>query len=182
MVSAETYFFEWRNKSPLSSLCFKCVSPGKKKKNKSFGDFNYVLNAALGIVMNPKGVHSLVAVLKNFLIKLEREDRYSKNLRLTEGKLCWQRTKRRSGHIPKCMAQAMGILSIFWFDAPLKVPWPISTCGQWFINSQLSALIYNNQENSKKIFCLNKPDHFYMGRPSHAGEEALSLVMLVTEW
>lgn len=101
----------------IKVLCPPCVlntcHQEKEKKQKSFGNFNYVLNAALGIVVDPKGAHSLVAVQKKFLIKLEREDRYSKNLRLTEGRLYWQRTKRRSGHIPKCMAQAMGILSIF---------------------------------------------------------------------
>lgn len=64
--------------------------------------------------------------------------------------------------------------SMTYFDM-----WAVVKC--WFINSKLSAMIYNNRENSKKIFCLNKPDHFFMGQPSHAGEEVLSLVMLVNE-
>lgn len=65
--------------------------------------------------------------------------------------------------------------SMTYFDM-----WAVAKC--WFINSKLSATIYNNKDNSKKIFCLNKPDHFYMWQPNHAEEEVLSLVMLVTEW
>jgi hypothetical protein len=104
---------------------------------------------------------------------------------LMEDRIYWQQTKRQSGHIQNCMAQAVVMLSIFWFDVPLKVLWPTLTCRavvKCCLLSQSSLLWYTITENSKKIFCLNKPDHFYMWQPSRAGAKALCLVMLVTEW
>lgn len=65
--------------------------------------------------------------------------------RLREDRIYWQWTKRQSGHIPKCMAQALVVSPNFWFDVPLKVLWPILTCGQWLnaaLLTQSSLLWY----------------------------------------
>lgn len=115
--------------------------------------------------------------LKRFLIKFKWKDQYSKNSRLMEGRIYWQWTKRQSGPTPKCMAQTMVILLIFWFDVPLKVLWPILTCKVvkcWYINSKLSAMIYNNRENSSSNILFKQTRSLFHGTARSCWYEGLS--------
>lgn len=132
-------------------------------------------------------VHSLISVLKKFLIRVERKAQYWKkknetdrrqNLLAIDQKSEWLHFKMYGinyGDVTELLIWCSLEGSMTYFDM-----WAVVKC--WFINSKLCAIIYNNKENSKRIFCLNKTDHFYMWQPSHAGEEVLSLVMLVAEW
>lgn len=128
----------------IKVLCPPYILNMCHKIKKFSGDLR-VLNTVLGIVVEPPKSTQLGFWAKEVFNQVGEGGGILKNMRLAEDRIYWQWTKSQSGCIPKCMAQATLILSIFWFDVPLKVLWPILTCGQWLnagLLTQSSLLRY----------------------------------------